>query len=177
MSEADYKQIEAKGMLATAVITGIEVQDNVTVNGRHPAVVAYRYTAEGKPVVSEFKAYYSDYVERLGTEGSITIKHLDGRSIVPSLERFDFSFAVLLLLPLVLLIVGLSCLAVIFYTVRRDLRLYRFGLVIDAEVIGMMHSMESAFTRLRQGVKVQYQYTAQDNRTYLGESFSADVSF
>ncbi len=109
----------------------------------HPAVVAYRYTAEGKPVVSEFKAYYSDYVERLGTGDSITIKHLDSQSIVPSLERFDFSFDILLLLPLVLLIIGLSCLAVIFYTVRRDLRLYRFGLVIDAGVVGMMHSMGS----------------------------------
>ncbi len=77
----------------------------------------------------------------------------------------------------IFLIVGLSCLAFVMYNVKGELHLYKVGVVTDAEVVGMSHKAGIRYFRVTdKALRVQYQYTAQDGRTYLGESFSADVS-
>jgi hypothetical protein len=174
--DVDYKAINKDGQAATATITEIETQYNLTINNQHPATISYRYVTDGKSSESKFKTLSPDKVKQMQVGDSISIKHMNGKSIITSLEPFSFPFAMFFTIPIVFLLLGLPCVILLFYQTRNEIRLMKFGTIAEAEVISVAHRPGMPLSKAGQGVNIHYQYRTIHNRTYLSYCFTSDLS-
>lgn len=175
--EMDYKAISESGQTATATITGIETQYNLTINNQHPSILSYRYMTDGEFRESKFKTLSPDKVNRMHVGDSISIKHMNGKSIITSLEPFDFPFGLFFTLPIVFLLLGLPCVVLFVHQIRNEVRLMKFGIITDAEVIAITHKPGLPLSKAGQGVKIHYQYRTMYDKTYLNDCFTSDLSY
>lgn len=121
--DASYEEISARGIGTTATITNIETQYNVTINNVHPTVISYTYTDDGTYIESKFKTLSPDEVSRLKIGDPIPIRHLNGVSVITTLEPFRFPYGLFFLIPVIFLLIGLSCFGVLIYQIRNETHL------------------------------------------------------
>lgn len=174
--KVDYKRISEHGEATFAIITDMATQYNLTINNQHPSIITYRYIVGGKSNESKFKTLSPDKVNKMEVGDSIAIKHLNGKSIITSLEPFSFPFGTFFTVPLVFLLIGLPCVLLLIYQTRNEIRLLKFGTIREAEVISMTHKPGLPISKVGQGLQIHYQYKTNYNKDILANGFTSDLS-
>jgi len=172
----DHSRVNELGKPTLGTITGIETQYNITINDQHPSVISYTYDVDGNSLKSKFKTLSTDKVNRLHTGDSIDVKYLNGKSTITSLPPFEFPRKILFTILAPFLLIGLICSSYLFIVCRNEIRLYKFGAVVEAEVIAMDYKAGLPIYKMGRGIKLHYQYKTNHSRNYLGKSFTSDVS-
>jgi hypothetical protein len=170
--KVNYERIQRSGTRAKAVVTDIDIQQNVTINNAHPAVISYSYHHDGKETQSKYQTLDEYKVARMTTGDTIEIKYIGNDSIIETLEPISFPFEVLTTIACIFLSVGLLFLTLLFFYVRKHASLYRYGIIREAKII----SIGSSGPRLRRGINVHYQYTTSRGQSLLGESDTNDLT-
>lgn len=172
----DYDEIFEKGTLATGQITNIEVQEKITQNGEHPAVITYKYKADGREIEKKYQVFAPDKVALMKIGNEIEIKYMRDKSIINGFESYSFPVELFALLPIPFLIIGLVLLIPSIIKFRRDLNLYRYGKVIDAELVSMTPKSGFLISNFGQRILVYYRYKTSAGQGILGESLTTDFS-
>lgn len=174
--KVDYEQINKLGIVTIGTVTNIETQYNITINNQHPSIISYNYLANGNLMESKFKSLSPDKINRMQIGDTIQIKHLNGEAIITSLAPFEFPLEIFLIVPLTFFLIGLPFVLLLVRACHNEIQLYKFGSVVNAEIIFVAYKAGLPFTKAGQGIQVHYRYTAHDNQTHLGESFTKDLS-
>lgn len=174
--EVDYDLINSEGKERIAVITDIETQHNVTINGVHPTIISYKYSENGKEIESKYKVLEERKIEKLEIGNNLEIKVLNGNSIVKDLKPYDFSTGFFLLFPIPFLIIGLPFLIYSLLKLKKELRLFKFGKVSKGKIVSMMPKSGLPISNVGQGIIVHYEYETRNGYKIIGESFTTDFS-
>lgn len=174
--EIDYELINLQGNETTAEITDIETQYNVTINGVHPTIISYKYLENGKEIASKYKVLEERKIEKLEIGNDIKIKELNGNSIVKDLKPYGFSIWFFLLIPIPFLIIGLPFLIYSILNLKKELKLYKFGIISKGKIISMMPKSGLPVSNVGQGIIVHYEYETRNGKKIIGESFTTDFS-
>jgi hypothetical protein len=173
----DYEEIIRDGTPATARITDISLVTNVNVNGQSPRLITYQYTNEGQPRTDQFETFDTERVSALHPNDELSIRVLDGKSIIPSLKPFSFPFTALFLaIPGLFALIGLPFLLIGLLPTLKKYRLYRHGLVRTGTVQGI--TAQSRIASLASAVPnyvVSYQYAGLTQPQLFGESSTNDL--
>ena len=170
--KVDYERISRDGTMGKAVITDIEVQQNVTINNQHPAVITYRYQRDEKEIESKYETLNEYKVSKMNIGDTIAIKYIGNDSIIAALEPVSFPFEILMTIAFIFLSAGLVFLTLLVSYVRRHVTLYRHGIVREAKII----SIGSFGPRLRGGINVHYQYKTSRGELIPGQSITNDLT-
>lgn len=176
MPKVDYELIDAQGIETTAEISNIETDYTVTVNGLHPTVISYQYIEDGQAIESEYKVLEEVKVEALAAGDDITIKSLNGQSVIKNIKPYHFPTTLFFLAPIPFLLFGLPFLLYIIVTTSKELKLYKYGQVKSARIVSIMPKYTIPFISIGQGVKVHYEYETGDGNKIVGESVTSDFS-
>ncbi len=174
--EIDFELINSKGKETTAIITDIETQYNVTINGVHPTIISYKYSKNGKDIDSKYKVLEERKIENLEIGNNLEIKELNGNSIIKNLKPYGFSIWFFLLIPFPFLIIGLPFLIYSILNLKKELKLYKFGKVSKGKIISMMPKSGLPISNVGQGIIVHYEYEKRNGNKIIGESFTSDFS-
>jgi hypothetical protein len=172
----DYDLINENGRNTTAVITDIEIQYNVTINGVHPTIISYKYSENEIEIKSKYKTLSENKVQVLKIGNEVPIKEYDGKSIITELKPYDFSIGSFLFFPIPFLLIGLPFLLYSLFNLRKELNLYKNGKVINGRIISMMPKSGLPVSSVGQGVIVHYDYETTEGKKIIGESFTTDFS-
>src|SRR5690242_6619074 len=63
--DVDYDEVSKEGQLTTGHITNIEVKENITVNGEHPAIISYKFSSNGKEIESKYQIFAPEKVVQM----------------------------------------------------------------------------------------------------------------
>jgi len=174
--KVDYDLINKNGTNGSAIITDIETQYNVTINGVHPSIISYKYSENGNEINSKYKTLSPRKVDNLNVGNNIEIKYLNENSIITELKPYDFPKNFLLFFPIPFLIIGLPFLFYSLSKLRKELKLYKYGKVGSGKVISMIPKSGLPVSNVGQGVIVHYQYKDNNGNDIVGESFTTDFS-
>jgi hypothetical protein len=170
----DYPTVYKNGHEATAVITNIETQYNVSINHQHPSIITYRYEATGKSTEAKFTTLAPDAVARMQVGDSIPIKHLNGQSAITNLEPFAFPFMIFYIVPLIFLLMGVPCVLLLIKQTLRDIHIVKYGTIADAEVISITH--KPGTSKRRATLRIHYQYNTSRHGAMLADDITTDMS-
>lgn len=173
----NYEEIIRSGTPATAHITDIYLVTNVNVNGQSPRLITYQYTDGGQPRTDQFETFDTERASTLHPNDELSIKVLDGKSIIPALKPFSFPFTTLLLaIPGLFTLVGLPFLLIGLLPTLKKYRLYRYGLVRAGTVQGITaQSRIASLASAVPGYIVSYQYAGLAQLQVFGESLTNDM--
>ncbi|OUS11097.1 hypothetical protein A9Q93_11955 [Nonlabens dokdonensis] len=174
--KVDYELINSQGRENTAIITDIETQYNVTINGVHPTIISYKYSDNGKEIESKYKVLEDRKIEKLEIGNDIKIKELNGSSIVKDLKPYGFSTGFFLIFPIPFLIIGLPFLIYSLLNLKKELKLYKLGKVSKGKIVSMMPKSGLPVSNVGQGIIVHYEYETRNGNKIIGESFTTDFS-
>jgi hypothetical protein len=174
--DVDYDELNLKGVNTTGTITDIETQYNTSINNKHPSIISYRYTADGRELESTFTTLDPDRVSLMHPGDSVPVKHWNGASVITNLKPFQFPYWIIYAIEGVFLCIGLSLLVWLAIKTRKEIQLYKLGYISEAKVISM--NSQTARSMGGQRLNVHYQYSSKYNpdNTFLGNSLSRDVS-
>ncbi|MBS1507999.1 MAG: hypothetical protein JSS79_15265 [Bacteroidetes bacterium] len=172
----DYDLLNHKGAVAKAKITSLTTKENVTINDEHPSVIHYRYAVEGKEIESSVEVLSSNRVSRLSVGDSVEIRHLNGASIITGLESASLPLGIVVMALAPILFIGLLVLALLYLRVNREVKIYRYGDIRNAELISINTRSGIIAPTFRQNLVVHYQYTTTRGERILGEQETSDVS-
>lgn len=173
--EVDYDAINANGKQTTATLINIETQENIAINNKHPSILSYTYHSEQGDVESKFRVLAPEQVARMKVGDKIDVKYLGSESIIVGLDQFGSPTKYIYGGITVFLIVGLSFLLYLYVLTRNELKLYRYGKVVDAELISITPRRARAKQRMRPALDVHYQYTTSSGQKILAESWTNDL--
>ena len=172
--EIDYELIKKQGKITNALISNIETQYNVTINGVHPTIISYKYSE--KNIESKYKVLEERKIENLKIGDTIVIKELNGNTIINDLAPYDFNDKIFFFIPLLFLLIGLPFLIYAIVKFRKKLNLYKSGEIFNGKIISMMPKPGRGFSNFGQGINVQYEYETKFGKKLIGESFTNDFS-
>jgi hypothetical protein len=173
--KVDYERIQANGALTMGTVTDITLKYNETINNQHPTIISYQYKADGETFESKFKTLFPDSVSGLQVGDTVSVKYLNGESIIASLQPFSFPFDILFIIPGVFFLMGLPCVLIIVYQTRNEIHLMKFGVIKEAEVISMSHNPGLPLSKMGQGLQIHYQYKTDHHKTHIAHSFTSDM--
>lgn len=172
----DHDAIMEKGVLATATVISVSGMQNVSVNGRNPQVIAYRYENDGQKKTDRFQTMDLDKLDEIKKGSSISIKVLDGESTVTGLEPFRFPYFLFLVLPLIFLSIGVVFLVIGVVPALKTYRLYKNGDINEAQITAMVPNSGLPITGIGRAVTVDYFYTGKSGSRIYGNSRTNDFS-
>lgn len=170
----DFDLINRKGKETSAVITNIETQYNIRINGIHPTIMSYKYSDQNKIHNFKYKTLSERKAEQLQIGDKITIKELQGSSIIPHLQPYKFSIGFFFLIPIPFLLIGLPFLFYAVISFRKELKLYKYGKVIKAKIISMIAKTGVRGSNMGQGIVIHYAYESIEGKKLGGESLITD---
>ncbi|NUY82001.1 DUF3592 domain-containing protein [Flavobacterium sp. MAH-1] len=171
----DSDAIRLKGTQTTAIIRDIKPMTNVSVNGEHPTIFTYEFTADGKTVTDRFQTF-DDNRTRIRMGDVVPVKHYNGQSIMTELESFAFPMYLFLLFPLPFLVIGSIFLFIDFLPVWREYQLYKTGKVVEGTVVSLMANSGMPVSGRGQSVSVHYMYTDAGGHKNFSESKTTDFA-
>lgn len=174
--EVDYELIDSKGKETTAVVTDIDIQYNVTINGVHPTIISYQYDEKGKEIESQQKVLEVRKVEELEIGDEIAIKTLDGNSIIKNMDPYEFPFKIFSIFPIFIISIGIFFLLYSIISIRKEINLYKFGNLSKGRIISIMPKQGLPISNIGQGIVVHYEYETKNGYNVFGESFTSDLS-
>jgi hypothetical protein len=174
--KVDYKLIKANGIGALATIKSIEIQSNTSINGEHPRIISYTYKSGEQLIDDKFRVLDSVKVSNLEIGDTIQIKIYDGQTIILDLEPYDLQKNLFFLILSPFLIIGLIILGLLYWRIKGQIDLYKYGKVTNAEIVSMAPISGFRFSGIEQIVRVHYQYYASNGQKLLGESLTTDYT-
>lgn len=171
--DVDFEEVSKKGILTTGTILNIESAKEL-VNNEHPAVLTYRYNIDNKEVKSKFQTLSLDKVENMNIGDTIEIKYLNDESILVGLEPDSFPWEIFFYAPLPLLLIGIIITTFLLNSVGKKVKLYKYGIVTEAELISFMP--RPGLPGIGGGINVQYRYKMSGGHKMVGESVTKDSS-
>lgn len=172
----DYEEINKKGKLTIGEITNIETQYKLTINNEHPTIIGYKYKADGQEFNSKYQILAPDKVSAMKIGDKIEIKFLDNESIINGIEPSSFPVWIFVLIPFPFFIIGIVLIIPSIMRFKKDLSLYKYGKVVDAELISMMPKSGFMFSSFGQRILANYKYQTSAGQNALGESIITDFS-
>jgi hypothetical protein len=177
MSNAEFEKINKEGIAIKATIVGIETQENVSINHKHPAIITYKYyvdSVNGHTIEAydRFQTLSPQEVSRLAPGDEIEIKYLDGESIIPSLNPFSFPYWIFYVVFGMMQLVGIIFITITVRYLKKHIALYRYGNVQEAKLISVTQST----TNRSKTLHVHYQYTTPRGQTIMDGSRSNDYT-
>ncbi|MFN5171200.1 MAG: DUF3592 domain-containing protein [Cyclobacteriaceae bacterium] len=174
--DVDYDEVNKEGKPTSGIITNIDVKENITDNGEHPAIITYKYNADGQEIESRYQILAPDKVTQMEIGEEIEIKYLGEQSILAEFEPYSFPAELFALFPLPFLFIGLVLLIPSFTKFKKDLKLYQFGDVYDAELVLMTPKSGFLPWNFAQRILVNYRYRTSTGQSILDESLTTDFS-
>ena len=171
----DFDLINSKGTIKTAQITDLETQYNITINGVHPTILSYSYDDNGQLINSKYRVLEERKIENLEIGNDLEIKEYEGNSIVVGLKPYDFGMGFFLLFPIPFLIIGLPFLLYSLHHLRKELKLYKNGVIGQGKIVSMIPKSGLPVSNVGQGVIVHYEYEINGQKI-MGESMTTDFS-
>jgi hypothetical protein len=172
----DFDLTCRQGRETTAIVTNVETQYNVTINGVHPTIISYKYQDNGKEINTKFKTLSEIEIQQLEIGGEIPIKEFKGNSVIPNLKPHDFSIWLFVLFPLSFFFFGLPFLLYSIFHLKKELCLFRYGNVSSGKIISMMPNGGLFVSNLGRGLIVHYEYETMMGEKVMTESFTTDFS-
>lgn len=176
MPEVDFDLINSQGEEMEAEITNIETQYNTTINGVHPTIIYYQYHKNNMSTTSKSRVLEERKVESLTIGDNIDIQVLDGASIIKGMKPYSFPIRMISGIFIPFLIFGLPFLIYATIQLVREMKLYKSGKVVIAEVVSLMPKAGLPVSGVGQGVIVHYEYKSSAGNKILGESITSDFS-
>ena len=172
----NYEEIQKNGKEIQAQITYIGYKENITVNGRHPVEIMYKYPAGAETKSDQFTTL--DVYEASGFEEgqTITIKDFKGQTMIKGLEPFKFPVVIFYILPAIFFIMGFSFILISFLRVLKQYNLYRNGVVHDANLLMIVPNSGLPVTGIGKSLSVCYDYTGRSGHKYYGDTNVKDFS-
>ena len=171
----DYEAIDQNGTTTKGTITNIDTQTNLLINNEHPQILHYQYFDGVRTVEDKFKVLDPDKVDRMAIGDTVDVKYLADGSIIMGLEPLNGSMNVFWNILLIFLVIGAAILFLLYWRIRRQANLYRYGEVRDAEIISLTPKAGLHRSGLGQTVIVHYQYNSR-GQNVLGESETSDYT-
>lgn len=172
----DYETILQKGVEMQAEIIDVESQESVKINGESPVIITYTYTDNGKAVTDEFKTLDLYKAGLLIEEGNLKIRVYNGQSAITGLEPFDFPYLIFLAIPIPFLIIGLIFLFIAVKPALRTYKLYKNGIVKEAEVYAITSIAGLPISNAGRKVSVDYVYAGRSGNKLYGNTVSTDFT-
>ncbi len=181
MMDADFKKVDHEkisqhGKIASAEITGIEEQTNVSVNNQHPIIIYYNYTVNDSTINATFRTLDSRKVSNLNTGEQIEIKYIGHDSIITGLKPFRFPLEIVFLIIVPFLLAGIIAWIIVFFNVQKALKLYKNGIVKEAELIALASKSGSVFSGLAPSMILHYKYETSSGQKVFGKSTTNDYA-
>jgi hypothetical protein len=174
--KVDHEKINLHGKVASAAITGIEEQTNVSVNNQHPIVIYYSYTINDNTINATFRTLESRKVNNLNTGDQIEIKYIGDESTITGLKPFRFPLEIVYLILLPFLLAGIVSWVLLFFHVQKALKLYRYGIVKEAELIALASKSGSIFSALAPSMILHYKYETSSGQKVFEKSITNDYA-
>jgi hypothetical protein len=174
--DVDYNEISKEGQLTIGHILSIDIKENITDNGEHPAIITYKFTVDGKEIESKYQILAPEKVSQMGIGDEIEIRYLGDESILEGFDSYSFPAHLFGLFPLPFLFIGIALLIPTFTKFKKDLSLYQFGDVRDAELISMTPKSGFIIWNFAQRILVKYRYSTSTEQSIIGESLTTDFS-
>lgn len=173
--DVDFEEVNQEGTLTTGTILNIESAKEL-INNEHPAVITYRYKDGSKDVESKFQTLSLDKVETMNVGDTIEIKYLDEESIPTGLESGTFPWDIFFYAPLPVLFIGILLTIFLLNSIGKKIKLYKYGIVKEAELISFMPRPGFPITGIGSGTRVQYQYKMNGGHKMVDETVTKDTS-
>jgi len=173
--KVDFDLVDSHGKDLTAKITDIETQYNTTINGVHPTIISYKYSLNDKEIESRYKVLEERKLDTLINGAQITIKEFEGKTIIKGLRPYKFPVEIIILLPILFLIFGLPFLFYSFIKLRKELKLFKNGILSKGKIISMTLQSGIPVSGIRKGIIVFYEYEVNGVKITT-ESLTNDLS-
>jgi hypothetical protein len=169
----DYAAIVRDGTAATARVTHVRRLTNVQVNGESPQLITYTYSTGVRTYTDQFETFDAN---NLAIGDAVDIRARDGESVIPTLKPFAFPFGWFFILPGIFLLLGAVFLLIGLLPALRKYRLYRYGLVLEANVQGIVsRPVRLSRSNVMQSFVVSYAYKGLQQAQLFGEDRTNDM--
>jgi len=166
----NYNNIVKEGKDATALITSIDTENNVTINNQfHPQIINYIFDNNGLKK-DKFKTLSKSVLTNFKIGDSVNIKLYNGESVIINLEPYSFPYILLYLLPLIFLFVGIPNLLIGLFPTIKSYKLYKSGTKRNATILSITTTRITSLATLKQNVVVNYFYIGENGNKILGKS-------
>jgi hypothetical protein len=130
-AEPDQKKIMTQGQETTAVVTRVETNNSMEINGTNPRKVYFHYNINGIEKHGEMDTMSVDEVSSWQPGRQISIKYFGDEATIPELQPVDFPFwlfgAIFIAFSLVFSTIGLIPLGYGLYAAWKKIRVLRCG--------------------------------------------------
>lgn len=172
----DFDAIDKNGSTVEGIVTGAAYLTNVTVNGRHPIVISYSYSKSGTTRRDMFQTFDLDKAQNLAPGATVEVKEYRGQSVITGMEPYVFPVYLIMFGPFVFLVIGIIFLLIALIPALKKYRLYKSGMVKDAEIISMAPTSFGVRGMHRQSLLVNYFFTGRNGTKVFGESVTDEYS-
>ncbi|MCO6146554.1 hypothetical protein [Flavobacterium sp. NRK1] len=173
----DHEVINANGVEQEAIIVNLQSKDNVEINGKNPLVITYLFDDRGVNKIDKFKTLNVEKGGELSVGDKLKIKTYNGASSIIGYESFTFPFFLILLIaPVAFFLVGVMLLLRKIVPAIKIYRLYKNGIVHEAEVHSILTISGTPITNKRRKVSIDYFYRIKEGEKKYGNTASTDFS-
>ncbi|MCD6068311.1 MAG: hypothetical protein K0S33_3137 [Bacteroidetes bacterium] len=169
----DYEDISVNGMAAKAKIRTIDTM-NVSVGGESPVSITYEYSSNGKRVVDKFETFDLDRINSPWKGSTVIIKHLNGKSVIQGLNKFNYPYIVFYAVPLLFIILVLPFFLLFFISSLKRYLLYKNGEVKDATIISVEEKSGLPIGNIGERIIFSYSYIGNSGAKEIGVSTEWD---
>jgi hypothetical protein len=172
----DFNAIEKNGKAMEATVDAVEIMGNVTVNGQNPRLIIYTYITDGQAVTDKFQTFDLDKADNLNQGDKIMVKVYNGQSVIADIKPYRFPYAIMLAGPLMFIVIGSIFLLIALIPALKKYKLYKTGIVKDAEIISMAPTGFGVRGMHRQSLLVNYFFMGRNGTKVFGESVTDEYS-
>lgn len=172
----DYDLILEKGTEMQAHITYVESINNIEVNGENPIRIIYTYNDNGKEVTDEFKTLDLYEADLMIESETAPVKVFNEQSAIVGLDPFNFPYFIFLVFPILFFIGGITMLFIAAKPALNNYRLYKSGIVKEAQIYAIMPVSGLPVTNIGRKVSVDYTYTGKSGNKLYGNTISKDFT-
>ena len=153
----NIEEIKSNGIKVNAILTNIESIENVNVNGNNPTVLNYEYDLNGQKAQSKFSVFEPKKIENLKNGDVISIKHLNGNSIVLGYDQYSFSMDFINYIAGSFLLIGLILCYLLYLRIKKEIDLYKKGEIKEGEIISINQNKGFTFSKFGMSMDVHYE--------------------
>ena len=154
----NIEKIESNGVIENATLTNIEPIENININDNHPKILTYEFDLNGEKIQSKFSVFNPKKTESLNKGDTISVKHLNGNSIVLGYEQYSFTMDFMYYITGAVLFVGLILCYLLYSRIMKELELYKTGRIEEAKIISTSQNKGFTFSKFGRSMDVHYEF-------------------
>lgn len=174
----DPEEVLSNGIELDGIVVGIGENANLTINGRHPAIVRFEFETDGIKRKADHQTMDFLGVSELEVGSKVNLKFYEGNSILLGIDPYEFPFGmfnVFYIVPLV--IFAISALILTFH-LKGKVPIYKEGIVTDGEIVSLeplYHYKKIAFRSLSKNHhRIFYTFKDRIGKQHTGTEVTTD---